>query len=163
MLLRSLIVLALLAVLWLAGIIDLSTLPWDSPDFQVSGGTVLLYLLWSAAEMNRRRGTDSLPYTVFYAVLLVSAVDGFLLEITTFGRPMLLRWAGLGLFAAGSASRLRSYSLNSVNLLRSGRYLQLAGLPLALGSISGIAVAALAGLPGSRHEVFADTEEGAEE
>jgi hypothetical protein len=40
----------------------------------------------------------------------------------------------------------------SVTLLRNGRYLQLIGLPCALGSIAGLALALAAGIPGSIHE-----------
>jgi hypothetical protein len=152
MILRSIAVLVLIGVLWLFGIIDLETLPLHSMQFQVCGTTVLLYLFWSASESRYRGGSASLPYTVFYAVLLVSAIDSFLLELTTYGPPWILRWAGAGLFAAGSFARLSAYRRSSVSLLRLGRYLQLAGLPVALGSISGTVIAAAAGIPGSIHE-----------
>lgn len=152
MVLRSIAILALIGVLWLLGIIDLETLPWHSKEFQICGIAVLLYLFWSAAESKYRGGSQSLPYTVFYAVLLVSAVDSFLLELTTYDSPWILRWAGLILFAAGSFIRLAAYRSRSVNNLRLGRYLQLAGLPVALGSIIGTVVALAAGIPGSIHE-----------
>ena len=120
---------------------------------------MLLYLFWSAAESKYRGGSTSLPYTVFYAVLLVSAVDSFLLELTTYGPPWILRWAGLVLFASGSLMRLAAYRKRSVKHLRLGRYLQLAGLPAALGSIVGTVVAVAAGIPGSIHEELNQVDE----
>jgi len=152
MVFRSIAVLALIGVLWVLGIIDPSALPLHSRDFQICGATVLLYLFWSAAESKYRGGSASLPYTVFYAVLLVSAVDSFLLELTTYGSPWVLRWAGLVLFACGSVMRLTAYRTRSVRRLRLGRYLQLAGLPVALGSIAGTVIALAAGIPGSINE-----------
>ena len=149
---RSIAILALIGVLWLLGVIDPSALPLHSMDFQICGATVLLYLFWSAAESKYRGGSSSLPYTVFYAVLLVSAVDSFLLELTTYGQPWVLRWTGLVLFACGSVMRLAAYRTRSVRHLRLGRYLQLAGLPVALGSIAGTVVALAAGIPGSINE-----------
>lgn len=152
MYLRSLTVLVLIGVLWLLGIIDLQALPWHSVEFQICGITVLFYLFWSATESRYRGGSSSLPYTVFYAVLLVSVVDSFLLELTAYGPPWILRWAGLVMFIAGSLTRLAAYRNGSVSHLRLGRYLQLAGLPVALGSIAGTVVAVAAGIPGSMHE-----------
>jgi hypothetical protein len=145
---------ALLAVLWVLGAIHLEDLPWDSSEFRVSGVTVAIYLAWSGAEMRRRGGgqTPALPFAVFYAVLLVSAVDSFLLRLTAYGGPWVLRWAGVLAFAAGSAMRLRSIRRTDVRLLRTGRLLQLAGLPVALGSLAGSAVGILVGFPGSRRE-----------
>lgn len=159
MVLRSIAVLALIGLLWLLGIIDPETLPLHSKEFQLCGVTVLLYLFWSAAESKYRGGSASLPYTVFYAVLLVSAVDSFLLELTTYGPPWFLRWAGLVLFASGSIMRLAAYRKRSMKHLRLGRYLQLAGLPVALGSIAGTVVAIAAGIPGSTKEELDQTDE----
>ena len=159
MLLRSIAVLVLIALLWLTGLIDLEMLPYNSREFQVCGATVLLYLFWSAAESRYRGGGSSLPYIVFYSVLLVAALDSFLLELTSYGPPWPLRWAGLLLFTAGSVVRLRAYGVRSGKLLRFGRYLQLAGLPVALGSIAGTAVAVFAGVPGSIHEELPPLEE----
>lgn len=152
MILRSIAVLVLLGMLWFLGVIDLETLPWHSKEFQICGTTVLLYLFWSASESRYRGGSENLPYIVFYSVLLVSAVDSFLLDLTAYGPPWILRWAGLILFAAGSFIRLAAYRSRSVEHLRLGRYLQLAGLPVALGSIAGTVVALAAGIPGSIHE-----------
>ncbi|NOQ23333.1 MAG: hypothetical protein GQ565_11895 [Candidatus Aegiribacteria sp.] len=152
MVLRSIAVLALIGMLWLLGIIDPETLPLHSSEFQLCGATVLLYLFWSAAESKYRGGSSNLPYTVFYAVLLVSAVDSFLLGLTTYGPPWVLRWAGVILFTSGSIMRLAAYRTRSVRHLRLGRYLQLAGLPVALGSIAGTVVAIAAGIPGSIKE-----------
>jgi len=106
MVLRSIAILALIGILWLVGIIDLETLPWHSKEFQICGSTVLLFLIWSTSESKYRRNSANLPYTVFYAVLLVSVIDSFLLELTTFGPPWILRWTGLVLFAAGSFLRI---------------------------------------------------------
>ncbi|MEN8208677.1 MAG: hypothetical protein ABFR50_05425 [Candidatus Fermentibacteria bacterium] len=152
MVFRSITVLALIGVLWLLGVIDPSALPLHSREFQICGVTVLLYLFWSAAESKYRAGSASLPYTVFYAVLLVSAVDSFLLGLTAYGPPWLLRWGGVALFASGSILRLTAYRTGSVRRLRLGRYIQLAGLPVALGSIAGTVVALAAGIPGSINE-----------
>lgn len=115
---------------------------------------MLLYVLWSSTEMRMRGGgaSPALPFAAFYTVLLVSAVDGFLLRLTTWGGPMPLRWAGVLLFAAGSAARLAAMRRRSGSLLRTGRILQLAGLPVALGSLSGSAAALLIGLPGALRE-----------
>jgi hypothetical protein len=141
-------------VLWALGVVHLEDLPWDSGDFRVSGATVIVYLLWSTSEMRRRGGgqTPALPFAVFYAVLLVSAVDSFLLRLTAYEGPLVLRWSGTVVFAAGSAVRLRALGRTDVRLLRIGRLLQLAGLPVALGSIAGSAAAVLMGVPGSHGE-----------
>lgn len=152
MIVKSIFILAFIAALWVLGVIHLEDLPLGSQEFQVCGSTVLLYLIWSAAEANRRTGQGGLPYLVFYVVLLVSAVDSFLLQLTTVTLPWSVRWAGVLLFAAGSFCRLAAFRRNRSDLLRFGRYLQLAGLPVALGSIVGLAVAAAAGIPGSIHE-----------
>jgi hypothetical protein len=145
---------ALLAVLWALGAVHLEDLPWESNDFRVSGATVVVYLLWSSAEMRRRGGgqAPALPFAVFYAVLLVSSVDSFLLRLTAYDGPLVLRSAGVLAFAVGCAMRLRAIGRTDVRLLRIGRLLQLAGLPVALGSISGSAVAFLLGIPGSLRE-----------
>lgn len=152
MVFRSIALLALIGVLWLLGIIDPGALPLHSREFHLCGVIVLIYLFWSAAESKYRGGSASLPYTVFYAVLLVSAIDSFLLELTTYGPPWILRWAGVVLFASGSTMRLAAYRARSVRYLRLGRFLQLAGLPVALGSIAGTVVALAAGVPGSINE-----------
>jgi hypothetical protein len=149
---RVLVVFALLGLLWLIGAIDLGSLPWHSSDFRISGATVIVYLVWSALESRYRGGISSLPYAVFYSVLLISALDGFLLEITTWQSPVILRWTGLVFFTVGSVLRLGAYREGSTDRLRLGRYFQLAGLPTALGSIAGLAVAVFAGIPGSMHE-----------
>lgn len=152
MIFRSVAILVLLGLLWAFGLVDLGGLPWHSPDFRVGGATVLVYLAWSAWESRYRKGPDNLPYLVFYGVLLVSALDGFLLELTTWSSPWILRWAGLAMFTAGCILRGAAYSRESVRILRYGRVLQLAGLPVALGSIAGTVVALAAGIPGSIHE-----------
>lgn len=159
MIIRFVLIIAVIAVLSVLGVIHPEDLPWQSREFQVCGITVLIYLFWSAAESKFRGGQGGLPYTVFYAVLLVSVVDSFLLQLTAYGSPWILRWAGAALFAAGSVIRLTAFRLNSVRALRLGRFCQLAGLPVAFGSIIGTVVALSAGIPGSIHEeINLDTE-----
>ncbi len=159
MIIKSVLIIAVIAVLSVLGVIHLEDLPWQSREFQVCGITVLIYLFWSAAESKFRGGRGGLPYTVFYAVLLVSAVDSFLLQLTAYGSPWILRWTGAALFAAGSTIRLAAFRYNSVRALRLGRFCQLAGLPVAFGSIIGTVVALSAGIPGSLHEeINIDTE-----
>lgn len=154
MTLRLGMIVVLLGVLWAIGAIHPEDLPWGSGDFQISGVTVLLYILWSASETRARAGGSSspIPFAVLYAVLLVSAVDGFLLRLTTYEGPLPLRWGGAALFAAGSVVRLRAIGISDVRLLRIGRLLQIAGLPVSLGSIAGTVTAALLGVPGSIRE-----------
>ena len=152
MIIRLVLIIAVVAVLSVLGVINLEDLPWQSREFQVCGITVLIYLFWSAAESKFRGGQGGLPYTVFYAVLLVSVVDSFLLQLTVYGSPWILRWAGAVLFTAGSVIRLAAFRHNSVRTLRLGRFCQLVGLPVAFGSIIGIVVALSAGIPGSIHE-----------
>lgn len=152
MIMRTLAALALIGLLWALDVIDLSSLPWDSQEFRAGGATVLVYLAWSAWESRYRRGSVGSAYAVFYAVLLVTALDSFLLELTTWSEPSALRWAGLFVFAAGCGFRIQAYRSSSSGMLRTGRLLQLAGLPVALGSIAGLALAVLAGIPGSIHE-----------
>lgn len=152
MVIRFVFVIALIAALWIFGIIHLEDLPWHSGEFQVCGVTVVLYLFWSAAESKLRAGDGGFPYIVFYVVLLVSAIDSFLLQLTSYGPPWILRWTGVVLFTAGSVCRLGAFRRNSDKILRLGRFLQLAGLPVALGSIAGTVVAFAFGIPGSLHE-----------
>lgn len=152
MIIRFILIIAAIALLSILGVIHIEDLPWHSGEFQVCGITVLIYLFWSATESKFRGGQSGLPYTVFYAVLLVSAVDSFLLRLTAYSSPWILRWAGAALFMAGSIIRIAAFKSNSVRLLRMGRYCQLAGLPVAFGSIIGTVVALSAGIPGSLHE-----------
>ncbi len=152
MIIRFVLIIAVIAVLSVLGVIHLEDLPWHSREFHVCGITVLVYLFWSATESKFRGRQGGLPYTVFYAVLLVSVVDSFLLRLTAYSSPWILRWAGAVLFIAGSVIRIAAFKLNSVRLLRLGRYCQLAGLPVAFGSVIGTVVALSAGIPGSLHE-----------
>lgn len=144
----------MLAALWALGAIRPGDLPWDSNEFRVSGATILVYLVWSGLEMRRRGGgtAPALPFATFYTVLLVCVVDSFLLRLTTYGGPWLLRGVGVLVLAAGSVLRLRALVRSDVRLLRIGRLLQLAGLPVALGSLAGTAVALLVGVPGALRE-----------
>jgi hypothetical protein len=142
---RILVLAGVVALLWATGLLELN-LPWSDPLFVVSGVTVAAYLLWSLAEGARRRpGTDP-SQLAMYVVLLVSAVDAFLLEITLFESPLAIRWAGAVLFAAGAGARLAAvYGGPKPALLRWGRVLQLVGLPLGVGSLAGAAVGAVPG------------------
>jgi len=137
---RYLFPLAVLAVLAATGLVDLSVLPWHSGDFQASLAVVLVYLFWSASG-SREDGADR---TAMYAVLLVSTIDSFLLRMTVFGGLLPLRWAGVALLAAGSVMRVLHGRRTGV--FRAGRVLQLFGIPLGLGTLAGIVVAAFPGL-----------------
>ena len=123
-------------------------LPWSDPDFQVSGGLVALYLVWSATESSLRRAVLCAPVLGMYATLLVSVLDSFLIRATPFATILgselwPVRWAGLVLFGVGSALRIATVARGPGSLLRAGRALQLAGLPLALGSVAGAVVGLL--------------------
>lgn len=137
--LRYLIPPAVVALLALTGMVDLSILPWRNSDFQASLATVCVYLLWSAA--GDLEGSDR---TGIYTVLLISAVDSFLLRLAVFQGLMFLRWAGVVLLAAGCA--LRTLIRCRAGLLRTARIMQLAGLPLGFGTLAGPAVALFPGL-----------------
>ena len=137
---RILILGLVVALLWATGMLELN-LPWNDSVFQVTGISVLIYLLWSLAEGSRRRPGLNAPQLAMYVVLLVSAADSFVLSLTLFTSPMALRWAGAALLAAGSGLRLAAaYSSTSPAMLRAGRALQVIGLPLGLGSLAGLAV-----------------------
>lgn len=142
---RALILALAVAFLAITGIVRLD-LPWSDPDFQASGGLVVLYLLWAGAESARRPPRLGLPVLGMYATLLVSVVDSFLIRATTFpellGHELLpVRWTGLALFAAGSL--IRAVHPDRTGWLRAGRVLQLSGLPSALGSVAGMATGLL--------------------
>lgn len=137
---RYLLPMAVLAVLALTGLIDLSTLPWEDPDFRVSLAVVIVYLLWSVSG-NREEGADRAG---LYAVLLVSTVDSFLLRVSVFQGLYPLRWAGVAVLCAGSVIRVARRS--DLGLLRAGRIMQMTGLSLGLGSLIGMGVAAFPGL-----------------
>jgi hypothetical protein len=136
---RYLVPVAVVALLALTGMVDLSILPWRSGDFQASLATVFVYLLWSAS--GDREGSDR---TGIYTVLLVSAVDSFLLRLAVFQGLLFLRWAGVVILIAGCA--LRTIARRSSGLLRAARVMQLAGLPLGFGTLAGLAVALFPGL-----------------
>jgi len=145
MLLRILILAAVVTVLAVAGVIDLSGLPWGDPDFRASGSIVLLYMLWSVAES--RTGSDalSLPRLGLYTVLLVSAVDSLLLRLTIFHGLFAVRYAGSAVFVIGGILRLVAFRRRSANLLRIGRMMQLIGLPAGFGSIAGLVIGIIPG------------------
>jgi len=144
------IFLAIIVVLVLShlGLIDMGGLPWDSVEFRVSAATVMVYLLWSFLESKRGKDAIDAAYIAFLIVLLVSAADGFLLEVTVFGGYFWIRWLGLFLFAFGGMIRLLGFRRRSAALLRRGRYLQLPGLPVALGSLAGLATALIVAASG---------------
>jgi hypothetical protein len=139
---------AVIAGLAYFGIIDLSMLPTEDPDFQATLATISIYMLWSALES---RGTDSSRITL-YAVLLVSAIDTFLLGLTDFPGLMYLRWTGVGLLAAGCVLRFLAQRTGNPVLLRSGRIGQELGVALGLGSFAGTVVAVFPGIPSSLKE-----------
>ena len=147
--LRIVIPLVVIAALAYAGIIDLSMLPWEDPDFQATLATVGVYMIWSVLENNAQ--TNSSRITL-YAVLLVSAIDTFLLRITAFHGLMFLRWVGVFLLTAGCTSRLISLRKGSISFLRYGRIFQQIGLALGLGSIAGVTIAIFPGIPSSLKE-----------
>ncbi len=137
---RYLIPVAVLAALIATGLVDISSLPWRNGDFQVSLAVVLVYLAWSATG----GGGEGADRTAIYTVLLVSAVDALFLRLTAFSGLMPLRWAGVVILAAGSV--LRFVHGGDVGRYRAGRVMQLFGLPLGLGTIAGLVVAAFPGL-----------------
>ncbi|MFO7626078.1 MAG: hypothetical protein R6V62_02315 [Candidatus Fermentibacteraceae bacterium] len=137
---RYLIPVAVLAVLAATGVVDISLLPWHNGDFQASLAVVLVYLFWSATSS----GEDGADRTAMYAVLLVSTIDSFLLRMTVFSGLLPLRWAGVALLAAGSAMRV--LHRRRIGVYRTGRVMQLFGIPLGLGTLAGVVVAAFPGL-----------------
>lgn len=142
---RILIPIAVIVVLNMAGIIDLSLLPWNQPDFQATLATVAVYLIWSVLESSTRADASRIT---LYAVLLVSVLDAFLLRITAFSGLMAIRWTGVAVLAAGCALRIASLKAEgSTSLSRSGRALQMVGLALGLGSLAGTAIALFPGIP----------------
>ncbi len=143
---RILVLAGVVALLWATGLLELN-LPWADPVFQVSGACVAVYLLWSLTEGGRKRPGTTRSQLAMYVVLLVSALDSFVLDITVFVQPLPLRWVGAVLLLAGCALRLAAvYGSTSKLLLRAGRAMQLVGLPLGLGSVSGLAVGAVPGM-----------------
>lgn len=146
---RILIPIAVIAVLNFAGIIDLSLLPWNNPDFQATLATVAVYLIWSVLESSTR--TDASRITL-YAVLLVSVLDAFLLRITAFSGFMAVRWAGVFLLTAGCSLRLYAIKSAKPSFSGFGRIGQMLGLGMGLGSIAGTAVAFFPGIPSALRE-----------
>lgn len=146
---RILLPLAVIAGLAFFGIIDLSLLPLEDPDFQATLATIGIYMIWSVLESGRE--TNSSRITL-YAVLLVSALDTFLLELTNFSGLMYLRWAGVFLLAAGCIARLLAIRSKNRILLRYGRIGQEFGVALGLGSIAGVVISIFPGIPSSLKE-----------
>ncbi|MCK5130916.1 MAG: hypothetical protein KAR40_02045 [Candidatus Sabulitectum sp.] len=146
---RILLPLAVVAGLAYFGVIDLSLLPMEDPDFQATLATVGVYMIWSVLESGRE--TDSSRITL-YAVLLVSALDTFLLGLTNFSGLMYLRWAGVLLLTSGCAARLLAIRSRNIIFLRYGRIAQSFGIALGLGSIAGMVIAIFPGIPSSLKE-----------
>ncbi len=141
--------LAVIAGLAFFGVIDLSLLPLEDPDFQATLATVGIYMIWSVLESGRQ--TNSSRITL-YAVLLVSALDTFLLGLTNFSGLMYLRWAGVFLLASGCIARLLAIRGKNGLLLRYGRIGQELGIALGLGSVAGVVIAIFPGIPSSLRE-----------
>ncbi len=131
------------------GIIDISVLPFNDPDFQTILATIGIYLVWSVLESNR--DADSSRITL-YAVFLVSAIDVFLLELTNFSGLIFLRWFGVTLLAVGCVLRFLALRTDNVTFLRYGRIGQELGIALGLGSIAGIVIAIYPGISASLKE-----------
>lgn len=146
---RILIPLAVILVLYFTGIIDLSLLPWNDPDFQATLATVAVYLIWSVLESSAQANASRIT---LYAVLLVSVLDSFLLRATVIHGLMALRWAGVFMLTSGSVMRLSSRRSHNEKLLRFGRAGQMTGLALGLGSLAGTAVSLFPGLPSALRE-----------
>ena len=144
--LRLLLPVVVIAALAFSGIIDLSLLPWENPDFQATLATVGIYMIWSVLESGTE--TDSSRITL-YAVLLVSALDTFLLRLTAFSGLMYLRWAGVLLLTSGCIARLTALRGKNITFLRYGRIGQELGIALGLGSIAGTVIALFPGIPSS--------------
>ena len=146
---RILLPLAVIAGLAFFGIIDLSLLPMDDPDFQATLATIGIYMIWSVLESGRE--TNSSRITL-YAVLLVSALDTFLLELTNFSGLMYLRWTGVALLTTGCTARLLALRSGNAMFLRYGRVGQELGIALGLGSIIGTVIAIFPGIQSSLKE-----------
>ncbi len=146
---RILIPIAVIILLNMAGIIDLSLLPWNDTDFQATLATVVIYLLWSVIENTGKTDTSRIT---LYAVLLVSVLDAFLLRITAFSGFMFIRWAGVAVLAAGCSMRLYSLKTSKSSIAEYGRIGQMIGLALGLGSIVGTAIALFPGIPSALKE-----------
>lgn len=143
---RIVVPILVIALLAAAGVIDLSLLPWEDTDFRVTLACIAIYLVWSVLESGSP--TESSRITL-YAVLLVSVIDSFLLRLTVFHGLFPLRWAGAILLAAGCAARIYGLRREKENLLRWGRAMQMPGLAVGLGSISGIVLSVFPGIPSS--------------
>lgn len=146
---RIVVPLLVIAVLAVLGIIDLSILPVHDPDFQVTLVTVAIYMVWSVFEDKTAANSSRIT---LYAILLVSALDSFLLNLTAFTNPIFFRWSGVLFLTIGCAARLIALRSKKLQLLRYGRVLQGFGIALGLGSIAGIVVAVFPGIPSALKE-----------
>ncbi|PIE51573.1 hypothetical protein CSA37_11260 [Candidatus Fermentibacteria bacterium] len=142
-LLRLILPLAVVAVLHFAGIINLSILPFEDADFQITLVTVIIYLVWSVLDGGT--AADSSRITL-YAVLLVSVLDAFLLRLTVFSELIWFRWAGTVILAAACTARLTG------KLPVYSRVGQMTGFALGLGSVAGIIVSLFPGIPSALRE-----------
>ena len=149
--LRAVLLAAVMLVLDRSGIVPLH-LPWGSPDFQVSGATVLVYLLWSVFGARFEPGTGRSPSRIaLYIVLLVGAVDCFVLMPASTLEPHLalrglipVRWAGVALLAASSVMHALSGGMPS--RFRAARLMQMDGIALGFGSPLGLVAGTVPGL-----------------
>lgn len=146
---RILIPVAVIILLSAAGIIDLSMLPWNDTDFQVTLATIVVYLVWSVLSGSSRADAGRIT---LYAVLLVSILDSFMLRITAFREPFAGRWAGVAILTAGCVLR-EAYSRGTGRSAgAAGRIGQMSGLALGLGSLAGLAVSIFPGIPSALKE-----------
>lgn len=149
--LRAFLLAAVLLVLDRSGIVRLD-LPWGSPDFQVSGATVLVYLVWSVFGAGFEPGTGRSPSRIaLYIVLLVGAVDCFVLMPASTLEPHLVlrdlipvRWTGVALLAAGSV--IHALSGARPSRFRVARLMQMDGIALGFGSPLGLVAGIVPGM-----------------
>ena len=146
---RILVPLLVIVVLAVLGIIDLSILPMHDPDFQVTLATVAVYMVWSVFEDKTEANSSRIT---LYAILLVSALDSFLLNLTAFTNPVFIRWSGVLFLFAGCALRLIALRSKNLQFLRYGRILQGFGIATGLGSIAGVVIAIFPGIPSALKE-----------
>ncbi len=164
MIVRIGIVIVVLAVLWVLGAINPAELPWQNRNFQIIGLTLLAFIIWSGIESRSRISPySSLPEVVFTVALVISAVDSFVLELTVIQESYFFRWAGLGLFVLGIVSRVYASRKGILTYHRVGRIFLLIGLPVAFGSLLGLVLAVVAGIPIALREEFPVADYEAEE
>ncbi|MBD3369800.1 hypothetical protein GF402_05485 [Candidatus Fermentibacteria bacterium] len=132
-----------MAALTALGALGFFGLPWSDQSFQVSALSVGVYFFWSLLQRRESERRMDLANGVTYMVLLISVLDGFLVEMTVFDDTWWLRWAGLGILSAGVGWCMVDHERVPHYV---GRVLLLMGFPLGLGSISGAIAGALAAI-----------------